>query len=29
TPDGYPRHAQDPLNLRQPPLLFLDRNDCL
>ncbi|CAD7855577.1 MAG: hypothetical protein, partial [Olavius algarvensis Gamma 1 endosymbiont] len=23
------RHAQDPLNLRQPPLLFLDRNDCL
>ncbi|CAD7845815.1 MAG: Mobile element protein, partial [Olavius algarvensis Gamma 1 endosymbiont] len=19
TPDGYPRHAQDPLNLRQPP----------
>ncbi|CAD7855584.1 MAG: hypothetical protein, partial [Olavius algarvensis Gamma 1 endosymbiont] len=24
-----PRHAQDPLNLRQPPLLFLDRNACL
>ncbi|CAD7853023.1 MAG: hypothetical protein, partial [Olavius algarvensis Gamma 1 endosymbiont] len=28
-PACHPRHAQDPHNLRQQPLLFLDRNDCL